>query len=212
MADVNLNLRRLNSIPPEFKLWLKDNGLRNDFLVYRDDLKEQGFNAKQARERAILHFAEKHGYSDYCNTSSSKSTSPDKGSPTGGVPVSCSGPAGPSSISAGPILDSVKLADFEGRAATEAEIIRWVARHMEIADVTPKDCPDPVAWNMLVHCRKFSAAKNEFWRTTYPKLLPSRNQLEEVKTDDYDGKSMVDVIEQVQKIREGVDKLVGAEG
>lgn len=188
-----------NRVSPEIKERLKAEGRWEEFIAYRDRLKAEGYRPKAAREAAILEFTQNSGE----------------------VPISCSGPAAstfpPGNIdgAAGSLASvpsgSVKLADFEDRSAAEADIIRWVARFMEIEDVSPAECPDPIAWNMLVHCRKFPAAKNEFWRNTYPKLLPSRSQLEEVKSDEYDGKNMVDVIEQIKGIRKGVDKIAGKE-
>jgi len=207
MSETHTKLSRRSGVPPEIKEQLKAEGKWESFLAYRDQLKSEGYKPKQAREAAILEFTQNEE-----------------------VPVSCSGPAAESAPLAGltPLVSSsppeyktaagslasvpsgsVNLADFEGKSSGEADIIRWVARFMEIEDVSPSDCPDPIAWNMLVHCRKFPAAKNEFWRNTYPKLLPSKSQLEEVKSDDYDGKSMVEVIEQIKGIRDGVDKIAG---
>lgn len=95
-------------------------------------------------------------------------------------------------------------AAFGDRRASEAEVVRWVARNMEVADVAPENAPDPTAWGLLLHCRSSPAAKADFWRITYPKMLPSRAQLEREREDEEpDGQEIIKIM---QRVRESAEK------
>ena len=62
---------------------------------------------------------------------------------------------------------------------SEVEAIRWVAENLEVADVSAADAPGPSAWALLCHCRQIPSAKADFWRTIWPKLIPSKALLED---------------------------------
>jgi hypothetical protein len=93
------------------------------------------------------------------------------------------------------------LEDFGGRTASEVEIIRWVARNMEVADPRLSECPDPTAWALLSHCRRSLMAAGEFWKQTYTKLLPSRAQLEQVEDDADDSGVTLETLEKIREAR-----------
>lgn len=80
-------------------------------------------------------------------------------------------------------LPVVTSADFNGRQTSEVEAVRWVAENMEIDNPDPRECPGRAAWGLLVQCRGTMTAKQEFWKLTFPKLLPSRAQMEEMGKD-----------------------------
>jgi hypothetical protein len=77
----------------------------------------------------------------------------------------------------------VQSADFNGRVSSEVESVRWVAANMKVVDPSPKDCPSAAAWGLLSQCRDSMVSESEFWKLTFPKLLPSRAQMEALELD-----------------------------
>jgi len=94
-----------------------------------------------------------------------------------------------------PKLKPVRSEDFDGKQAPEVEVIRWVASNMEIQNPEPKDCPSAAAWGLLAQCRNSPIARGEFWKQTYPKLLPSRAQMEQEQDSVPDESKAKEVIE-----------------
>jgi hypothetical protein len=96
------------------------------------------------------------------------------------------------------------LSAFEGREASEVEIIRWVVRNMDVKDVGVKDCPDPAAWTFLKECRASANFRQTFLAQVWAKILPAR-----VSTNGDEGKNVVDgsdtisMIEKIQALRGG---------
>lgn len=96
------------------------------------------------------------------------------------------------------------LSAFEGREASEVEIIRWVVRNMDVKDVGVKDCPDPAAWTFLKECRASASFRQTFLAQVWAKILPAR-----VSTNGDEDKNVVDgtdtisMIEKIQALRGG---------
>lgn len=191
---------------PEYKAKLQQAGLWKAFYTFRDDLKKKGVRASDAKLAAIAEFNPKliamgliqpGEFEPVAGTGKKtrvKLTKPKEGEVSVPLVFGVSG------------LREVSPADFPDKVATEAENIRWVARNMAMIpkSITPADCPSPIAWNLLAHCLESPQAKADFWKNTYPKLLPSRSQLEEDKAEKFDGQGQIDVISQIQNI---VDKV-----
>jgi len=144
------------TLKDEFKEQLKAAGLWSDFCHRREELRLGGMRPAAARDTALAEMmavmtgGEKPEIAASRNSRENKAALADR----------------PSSSNS-----SVTLESFGGRTETEKEIIRFVAGHMELSDVRPEDCPDPIAWNLLKFCQGSVAGKSEFWRTVFPKLL-----------------------------------------
>jgi hypothetical protein len=105
----------------------------------------------------------------------------------------------------------VTAADFNGKQATPQENVQWVADNMEISDPSVKECPSAAAWNFLAQCRNSITAKSEFWRMTYPKLLPTKSQLEkEGRVEKLDVGKAAEVIDKLLKFGQEAKDAAGA--
>ena len=90
-----------------------------------------------------------------------------------------------------------------GHTADEPEIIRWVARNIDNAAVTPEDCPDPFAWTLLRQLRANPLLLAFFIEKLWAKLLPSRSAQEKSDEDSViDGTPTIELIERIIKIRD----------
>lgn len=187
-------------VPADVKQRLKDEGQWESYWQRYNELKAT-MKPGMARRQAVMEFTSNNGEGGEGSFVSSES--PEQSTAENSNPGLGSLPSPPASSNPS---DMAMLCDFGGKRASEPEIIRWVARHMEVADVQPIDAPDPIAWGLLLHCRQYPTAKADFWKTTFPKLLPSRAQMEEAKPEDMDGQSQVDVIDQIKEIRRKADQ------
>ena len=98
-----------------------------------------------------------------------------------------------------------RIADFEGKkACSEFENVRWVAANMEVGDVSPEDAPSSTAWGMLVYYQSNSMYKGEFWKTVYPKLLPTRASIgDEADADEVDGQDALNILDEIADWKTG---------
>jgi|GEM_PF-4029102 len=99
-----------------------------------------------------------------------------------------------------------------GKTASEAEIVRWVARNIDNPNASPADCPDPFAWTLLRQCRDQDnpGFVSFFTEKLWAKLLPSRAQLEEQGgTNAIDGKITLDLIERIREVSSECGEGVG---
>ena len=196
-----------------------------EFVALRNVLESQGFShadaTAQASEKLIPDpFESNPGESNdpaketvVVETSDSAKTSLDAkcGSADSFSKESQRKVKGPSADSSPLTLPPLELASFGEKQATEVETIRWVSRNMAIRDPDPDTCPDASAWALLAHCRKVPAAANEFWKTTYTKLLPTRTQMEAQKGEkDVDGSKTLEIIDDLLKIGKEAIKQCGA--
>ena len=99
----------------------------------------------------------------------------------------------------------VTMADFAGKQAGTAECIRWVARHMDIVDVLPADCPDPMAWSMLQECRRAPLFRFEFYKSILPKTI-ERGDTGDRGEGDEEVARQVEVIERLLAARDAAKK------
>lgn len=177
---------------PAHKAKMVEAGTWRDFLKYRDDLVAGGAVPKIALGLGLAKFL---GEEAAKNPYKHEKTAPVKVTGADGVTVYANAkPRRAKAVAA-------NRADFANKEASEVEIIRWVARWMEVLDVTPAECPDAAAWALRNQCLENPVFKFEFWKTMYPKIIPSRGLL------DGDGdKPAVDGVPQVEMI----DKLLAA--
>jgi hypothetical protein len=187
----------------ELKTLLIEQGRWADFVRYREDLKAGGVGNTEAHKRAVAEF-----FNDPPETTTESGTKHDPKKESRRVANGKKSP--PSSdakvvapadekkpvttvkapVGSHPPLPQVCSADFAGKVASEVEEVRWVAANMEIADPQPGECPSAAAWGLLAQCRRSPAHMADFWKLTYPKLLPSRAQMEKQQEDvDQEGRA-----------------------
>ena len=98
-----------------------------------------------------------------------------------------------------PELPAVTRTQFRRKEANEIEVIRWVARNMDIRDVKPADCPDAAAWRLLKKCRESKLFEQLFWQSMWTKVVPSRTQLEkEAGPSEMDGTQEIATIDKIR--------------
>ena len=98
-----------------------------------------------------------------------------------------------------PELPAVTRNQFRRKEANEIEVIRWVARNMDIRDVKPADCPDAAAWRLLKKCRESRLFEQLFWQSMWTKVVPSRTQLEkESGPSEMDGTQEIATIDKIR--------------
>lgn len=120
-----------------------------------------------------------------------------------------------------PDLPPVSRKMFHGKEANEIEVIRWVARNMDIRDVSPEDCPDAAAWRLLKRCRDSKLFEQLFWQSMWTKVVPSRAQIEkEAGPSEMDGTQEIAMIDKIrvaaqkakdvdaEREREAVEKMM----
>jgi len=93
---------------------------------------------------------------------------------------------------------------FMAKEATIVEQIRWVGKHLDVdyRNIDVDDIPCPEAWSMLIRYRADEDAKADFWDKVYPKLLPSRAQLDAPDPNRIDGGHIIKAIDKLKKMRE----------
>lgn len=93
---------------------------------------------------------------------------------------------------------------FMGRTADMVTQVSWVAKNMDVSEdlIRFEDIPCAEAWGMLQSYKASGERKQEFWDKVYPKLMPSRSQLDEGKVKkEVDGAEILRAIEKLEKIR-----------
>ena len=83
------------------------------------------------------------------------------------------------------------------------EDIRWVFHALGASDLGPKDAPSSGAWSLLQTLRNDDLALKSFYTQVYPKLLPTKAQMEKGDDRAEDGRKQFDLIEGL--LREPVD-------
>ena len=99
--------------------------------------------------------------------------------------------------------DEALVFDFGDRDCSEVDSIRWVANNISRKNVTADDAPSAVSWTLMLECRSSDSFRNEFLTKMWPKLLPSRAQLDgEDKSVELDGQGTIDLIDRIAKVRD----------
>ena len=94
----------------------------------------------------------------------------------------------------------VAPAALAGKAASEPEIARWVARNIDNADASPDDCPDPFAWTLLRLCRDNPGYVHVFIKDIWTKLMVSETRRQDTARPDgeIDGTPTIELIARIQ--------------
>ena len=88
---------------------------------------------------------------------------------------------------------------FKKRTATPIENLQWVASHLCVKDVKPRDAPSSTAWGMLMWARTSPTTENIFWSNLFTKSMPTKQQLDhEVSRGDASG--VINLIDEVSRI------------
>jgi hypothetical protein len=183
----------------EHKAALMASGQWPEFVRYRDGLKSQGVASCDANRQAVSKFlAVRQDTIEVQPVGlGAESSQIIKVDPSDKIPPGLPG------------TQAASLSDFAGREASEVDIIRWVARNMDVVDVRPSDCPDAAAWSLLNQCRMNAMFRAEFWRSMYTKIIPSRGQLgDDAGGGKGDGSLTVALIEKLLAMKvkaEGVE-------
>lgn len=91
---------------------------------------------------------------------------------------------------------------FAGKPPCDARTeVQWVFQNICIEDVVPEQAPSAGAWGLLWDCRNNPAARQDFLRTAWLRLLPS-------KVDDADAERFTD---DGRAIEELIDRFGQAE-
>ena len=84
----------------------------------------------------------------------------------------------------------------------ERDMVQWVFDNMAKDDVGPGDAPSMGAWGYLMQCRSDDTIKRSFYSTVWPKLLPSRSELErdvQMRDDDRELESHLEELKRWRK-------------
>lgn len=98
----------------------------------------------------------------------------------------------------------VKAEVFDGRTCSITKTVEWVAKQMMVEDPKAEDAPSMEAWSMLCWARRSNQNEAQFWGQIWAKMMPSKQQLEAAERLSDDGSAVLELIDRVRKISEGV--------
>jgi len=86
-------------------------------------------------------------------------------------------------------------------------IVQWVFENMRVQDVKPEDAPCGGAWALLMECRGDAGIRQDFYKSIWPKLLPTKQQIQTESLSADDGHEItLDLIDRVKAARDKADK------
>ena len=79
-------------------------------------------------------------------------------------------------------------------------VIEWAFETWGLDDVAPEEAPTVGAWFLREELRLSPSFRNDFYRNVYPRLLPSKTQMEDlVNMMQDDGRDAIDLIDSMRK-------------
>ena len=138
-----------------------------EFVLYRDEMKANGVKSIEANRLAVLKFL---GVEAAENAGERRVPHPTK-KPVVVFAVEKPREVLPAVVSPAPreedgveppLSAEIPLSEFGGREASGSEIVLWVIRHLDVADVKLEQCPDPAAWTYLKTCRDSAMFRQNF--------------------------------------------------
>ena len=93
----------------------------------------------------------------------------------------------------------VSKKNFKKKTATPIENLQWVASHLCVEDVKPRDAPSSTAWGMLMWARSSPTTENIFWSNLFTKSMPTKQQLDHEATKN-DASDVIRLIDEVARI------------
>lgn len=93
------------------------------------------------------------------------------------------------------------LAQFDGKMSANARTaIEWVASVLNLKGVKAKDAPSAMAWNLYQHFNQNTSAQADFWRAIWPKVVPSKSELDKQEQFRDDGREVLKLIDEIERI------------
>jgi len=93
--------------------------------------------------------------------------------------------------------------NFKKKTATPIENLQWVASHLCVEDVKPRDAPSSTAWGMLMWARSSPTTENIFWSNLFTKSMPTKQQLD-YQASKNDASDVIRLIDEVARISKEV--------
>ena len=78
------------------------------------------------------------------------------------------------------------------------KVVQWVFENMGVVDVKPEDAPCGGAWSLLMELRKDAVMRSDFYRSTWPKLLPAKSQVD-IEANIRDDNRVLEQVDNVLK-------------
>lgn len=76
--------------------------------------------------------------------------------------------------------------------------LTWIYNHVAIRDVSPSEAPSPGAYAHLKFIQKNDDNMVDFFTKVYPRIIPSKSQIENLGKFNDDGRSNLDLLSQLQ--------------
>ena len=83
--------------------------------------------------------------------------------------------------------------------ASERVVVQWVFDNMHNRGVKQKDAPTLGAWGLLQECREDGTTRRNFYMSVWPKLLPSRSELDKEGQFEDDNRDLEGHLEELAK-------------
>lgn len=87
---------------------------------------------------------------------------------------------------------------FEGKSAPPAEAVKWAVNNLRTKGVTAKHAPSSAAWTFLCWARENPSNEKYLLGSIWPRILPSRAQMDEQSMHKDDGAAVLDLIGRIQ--------------
>ncbi len=101
-----------------------------------------------------------------------------------------------------PTLDELHESFGELKEDSVIEEARWVALHMAVRDVKKEDAPTSAAYSWLLRCQTTPSTQDDFWKSVYPRLMPSQSQRDANARFKDDGRELVALNAEIRKVLE----------
>jgi len=75
--------------------------------------------------------------------------------------------------------------------------LRWVFQALGAKDLTPADAPSAGAWGLLTALQGDEMMLKSFYSTVFPKILPSKSQIDKGEDRVDDGRKLFGIIDQL---------------
>jgi hypothetical protein len=89
--------------------------------------------------------------------------------------------------------------DFAGKpTASVREIVEWVFENYALRDILPESAPSAGAWALLQTCWNNDVFWLDFLRNIWPKLIPTKKELDIIEKRKDDGRETLSLISAVE--------------
>ncbi len=91
----------------------------------------------------------------------------------------------------------VSRAHFKSLSATPFDDMMFVKDNWRIKEIKPSDCPSPNAWNYIMEMRNSAEFREEFFTKIFPRIVPSKTQVDDMMSFRDSGQDLKRVIEEL---------------